>query len=193
MQAPDKQLIIDQTKKWIADVVIACNFCPFAAREVKRGSILYEVLPDATPEAALKAVATMFAHLDENAEIETALIILPGSHESFDDYLNLVQLADDLLIKEAYEGIYQLASFHPKYVFAGSSETDASNFTNRSPYPMLHFLREESVSKAVDAHPDIDAVPMHNIEFAQNKGLTHMQQLLDACMLPPFAATGTSA
>lgn len=189
MQQQAEQLIIDQTKKWITDVVVGCNFCPFAAREVKRDSISYEVLQHADMETTLQAVASTFSYLDEHPDTETSLLILPGSFESFEDYLQLVELAESLLEQEEYEGIYQVASFHPAYLFAGSSENDPANYTNRSPYPMLHFLREESVSQAVDSHPDIDDVPNQNISYTQEKGLAHMQQLLAACLLPPNTTT----
>ncbi len=189
MEQQAEQLIIDQTKKWIADVVVGCNFCPFAAREVKRDSISYEVLQQADMETTLQAVASTFSYLDEHPEIETSLLILPGSFESFDAYLQLVELAESLLEQEEYEGIYQVASFHPAYLFAGSNEHDPANYTNRSPYPMLHFLREESVSQAVDSHPDIDQVPEQNIAFTEDKGLSYMQQLLAACLLPPIKTT----
>lgn len=177
------EVIVRQTRRWITDVVVACNFCPFAAREVKRDSIYYDVLPNAGMEETLEAVSAAFTKLDEHPEIETSLLILPGSFESFEDYLQLVELAESLLEQEEYEGIYQVASFHPQYLFAGSKENDPSNFTNRSPYPMLHFLREESVSKAIDSHPDIDDVPNQNISYTETKGLAHMQQLLAACLL----------
>ncbi len=178
-------LIIEHTKNWITDVVVGCNFCPFAARELKGGSIFYEVLENADTEIVLSAVAHVMQQLTENPGIETTLLILPGSFENFDTYLDLVDDAQELLEKEGYEGVYQIASFHPQYLFAGSEDTDAANYTNRSPYPMLHFLREDSVSKAVDSYPGIDEVPNRNIAFANEKGLRFMQQLLAACTKDP--------
>ena len=178
MQLPDTELIIAKTKKWIIDVVVGCNFCPFAGREVKKNSIHYDVLHHASPELALQSVMHALQQLDENEKIETSLLILSGSYESFDDYLDLVDMVNNLLLEEDYEGIYQVASFHPQYLFAGSNNDDPSNYTNRSPYPMLHFLREDSVSKAVDSYPDIDEVPNRNIAFTQEKGLHYMIRLL---------------
>lgn len=180
---PSSELIIAHTKQWITDVVIGCNFCPFAAREVKRGTIYYEVLDNDSPKIILDACLQMMQRLDEDIAIETALLILPQGFEGFEHYLDLVETADELIADENYEGIYQVASFHPRYMFAGSHENDPSNYTNRSPYPMLHFLREESLSKAIDSHPDIDGVPARNIAFANDKGLTYMQQLLAACFI----------
>ncbi len=178
MNHTDTETVIAKTKKWIIDVVIGCNFCPFAAREVKKNSIHYEVLQNATAETVLEAVIQSFQKLDENENIETSLLILPGSFQPFEDYLQLHDMAEALLAEQDYEGIYQIASFHPEYLFAGSTDDDPSNYTNRSPYPMLHFLREDSVSKAIDSYPDIDEVPNRNIAFTQEKGLQYMIQLL---------------
>jgi len=171
--------VITQTKKWVTDVVVGCNFCPFAAKEVKRGSIHYEVLNNSTLKSTLEAVIKAMIQLDNDETIETTLLILPGSFILFDDYLTMLDLAESLLEKENYEGVYQMASFHPQYLFAGSTNQDPSNYTNRSPYPMLHFLREPSISKAVDSYPGIDDVPQRNIAFAKEKGLLYMQQLMN--------------
>jgi uncharacterized protein len=174
------ETIIAHTKKWITDVVVGCNFCPFAAREVKRGSIHYEVINTTNTERVLESLVIQFNQLDSNAEIETPLLILPEGFSNFDEYLALVDIADDLLLAEKYEGIYQLASFHPQYLFEGSNEDDPANYTNRSPYPMLHILREESLSKAIDSYTDVDSIPQRNIEYAQRKGLQHMKLLWQA-------------
>ena len=181
MDHPDTTAIITQTKKWITHVVVGCNFCPFAARELIKGSIHYEVLENADTQKVLEAVAAAMQQLDNEPNIETTLLILSFSFFNFDEYLDLLEDAETLLEKEGYEGIYQVASFHPAYLFAESTEDDPSNYTNRSPYPMLHFLREDSVSKAVDSYPNINEVPERNIKFAHEKGLLYMQQLLAAC------------
>ena len=93
MLPTDKATIIAQTKKWVTDVVVGCNFCPFAAREVKRGSIFYEVVEDATLETSLQAVANAFEQLNNNPDIETCLLILPNGFEDFNQYLELTELA----------------------------------------------------------------------------------------------------
>jgi hypothetical protein len=178
MNRADTERIIAQTKKWITDVVVGCNFCPFAAKELRRNTVHYKVLDNATTLTALEAVLTLLRHLDDDNNTETSFLILPGSFPLFDAYLDLVDLAEKLLAKENYEGIYQVASFHPQYIFAGSRDDDPSNYTNRSPYAMLHFLREASVSKAVDSYPAINEVPERNIAFTREKGLVYMQQLL---------------
>ena len=182
MPVADTDTIITQTKQWILDVVVGCGFCPFAAKEIKRGSVHYEVLQQSDKSSALTAMILLLHKMDGDDQIETALLIMPEGFKSFDIYLQLTEMADILLTKEKYEGIYQVAGFHPRYLFAGSNDNDAANYTNRSPYPMLHFLREASVSKAVDSYPDIEEVPNRNIRFANDKGIEHMKTLLTMSM-----------
>ncbi|GAB4093238.1 DUF1415 domain-containing protein [Flaviaesturariibacter terrae] len=172
--------IIAQTKKWIVDVVVGCNFCPFALREVKRDSIRFQVVEGNKP-AVLSALTEALKEMDANRGIETMFLILPAHFNRFTDYLKLVDAAEALLRKAGYEGVYQVASFHPGYLFAGSRPDDAANYTNRSPYPMLHLLREESVSRAVDSYPNPERIPERNMAFAREKGLDYMQRLWAAC------------
>lgn len=177
----DNNLIIAQTKKWILDVVVGCNFCPFALREVKKDTISFEVV-EGNKAAVLKVLSAALARMNAHEEIETMFLLLPQNFSRFGDYLKLVDAADVLVKKEGYEGIYQIASFHPDYLFAGSSIDDPANYTNRSPYPMLHILREESVSRAIDSYPDTEKIPEKNTAFAREKGLAYMQRLRAACM-----------
>jgi hypothetical protein len=174
--------IIAQTTQWINSVVIGCNFCPFAAKAVLRKSIRYVVLPEATLESSLEAVMEELRFLDRTEDIETTLIIFPNHFADFEEYLDLADLAEDLSVEQGYEGVYQIASFHPDYCFAEADTDDPANYTNRSPYPMLHLLREDSVSKAVDHFIDPEGIPERNIAFAQEKGLKYMQMLRAACL-----------
>jgi uncharacterized protein len=176
----EAEIIIAQTNKWIVDVVVGCNFCPFAAPVVKAGAIHYEVVANADSKSALEALAKAFEMLDANEEIETMFLVFPDSLSSFDEYLGLVELAESFLEKQDKEGIYQIASFHPTYIFEGSSEDDPSNYTNRSPYPMLHLLREESVSRAIDSFPGTEKIPQRNIQYARQKGLIYMRSLWES-------------
>lgn len=178
---PANDVVIAQTKKWIIEVVVQCGFCPFAANEVKRGSIRYTVINNRVTQDNLDFLTTAFKELDNDTSIETTLLIFPDALTKFNDYLDVLSEAEDLLESSGYEGIYQLASFHPQYLFEGASDDDAANYTNRSPYPMLHLLREESVTRAVESHPDIDSVPERNVRYARKKGLAHMRLLLQAC------------
>jgi len=175
------ETIIAQTKKWITDVVIGCNFCPFAARELKADTIHYMVLENAGLKKSLETLAISFAKLDIDKTTETLFLIFADSFRTFEAYLQLVELSEAILEKQGYEGVYQIASFHPDYLFAGSTENDPANYTNRSPYPMLQLLREESVSRAIDSFPDTEKIPQRNIKYAQEKGLLYMRLLREAC------------
>lgn len=123
---------IHETRSWITNVVVGCNFCPFAARELKLDTIHYQVESSTKPEEILQALLNECKRLDENEKTETSLLILTESHRDFDEYLELVNLAEQLIEAEDYEGIYQVASFHPDYRFAAAPADDPANFTNRS-------------------------------------------------------------
>lgn len=174
--------IIEQTTNWIKSVVIDCNFCPFAAKAVLKNSIRYNVKQEATMNDALQTLKEELIRLDNDSEIETSFIVFSNDFKNFDDYLNLVKNSERLLTIEGYEGVFQLASFHPDYCFEGSDENDPANYTNRSIYPMLHILREESLTKALSLFPEPEKIPEHNIAFARQKGLQYMQLLRSACL-----------
>ncbi len=172
--------IIDQTKKWIVDVVIGCNLCPFAANVIKQQTISYHVETSMDQEHCLHSFVYELERLDNNDRIETSFLIFPNKFEKFDDYLDLVSLTEELMKRKGYEGIYQVASFHPLYLFAGSDENDAANYTNRSIYPMLQLLREESIDKALKHYQYPEGIPDRNIHFTREKGLIYMKTLRDA-------------
>ena len=178
---PTSQKIIEQTKKWIADVVVACHFCPFAAQVMKEEKIHYEVATDIAMESCLGAMLREFKRLDDDNTIETTFLIFPAAFAQFDDFLGLVALAEQRLKQKRYSGIYQLASFHPLYRFADSTENDAANYTNRSVYPMLHFLREASIDKALEHYKNPGNIPIANIALARGKGLDAMTKLRESC------------
>ena len=176
------ELVVQQTRKWITDVVAGCNFCPFAAKELKQNTIHYQVETSVDEIICLRAFLQECIRLDEEKNIETSLLIFPEAFQSFDDYLDFVALAEKLLKKEGYEGVYQVASFHPLYAFAGAPGDDAANYTNRSVYPMLHLLREDSVEQALLKYPHPEQIPERNILFARSKGIAYMKNLRDACL-----------
>ncbi len=116
----NEQEIIRQTRNWVEKVVVGLNFCPFAHREVENNRLRYIVSPALNIEAALEDLAKEFHFLDEQEETETSLLILPLAFDDFDDYLDLVDLAEALVEDMGYEGTYQVASFHPNYLFSDS-------------------------------------------------------------------------
>ena len=179
---PTAQQVIEQTKKWINDVVIGCNFCPFAANVVKQGTVHYRVEENSDLEKGIIAFLEEAKRLDNDTTIETIFLIFPNSFVQFDDYLDLVALAEKALLQNGYEGIYQVASFHPLYTFASSTKEDAADYTNRSIYPMLHLLREASIDVALENYKNPENIPERNVDFARKKGLAYMKLLRDNCL-----------
>ncbi|MFT4942033.1 MAG: hypothetical protein ACI88A_005107, partial [Paraglaciecola sp.] len=145
----DKNEIISATQNWVSQLVVKYNICPFARREVERGSIRYCQAEDAKCESVLQTLLEECRILDANNELETTLLILPSGYEGFYGFLDLLDMANDLLELEGYEGVYQLANFHPDYCFADEVQNAPSNYTNRSPYPTLHLIRETSMEMAI--------------------------------------------
>ena len=173
--------IIRQTRCWLEKVVIGCNFCPFAAHPFHNDRIRYSVCNHSSLEQCMHQVVNECITLDNNDNIETTLVIFSQAFARFDDYLDAVELAQQLLQQQGYEGVYQLASFHPHYCFADAEADDAANYTNRSPWPMIHLLREASIEKALQNVDRPEAIPERNIETARKLGVEAMQALLDSC------------
>jgi hypothetical protein len=180
MDNKDRKLITT-IQAWLETIIIDYSICPFAKRELDRGSIRFNVDHDTEVERCLANLMLECDRLDSDASIETTLLIYDHAFAAFDDYLDFLELAEALLIDEDYEGVYQLASFHPDYCFEGEKQDDPANYTNRSPYPMLHLLRETSIDRAVDTYPNTENIPQRNIELTRELGLAKMQALLAAC------------
>lgn len=172
---------LDQTRRWVERFVVGLDICPFARRELERNSIRCVSTSAVSFEPALLTLIDEFRRLDADTGIETTLIALTGGVEDFEDYLDLLGLAEALLADQGYEGIYQLASFHPDYCFDGVAEDDPANYTNRSPYPMLHILREAGVERALSrfAHPE--RIPEHNVGTLRRLGNQALAERLAMC------------
>ncbi len=165
-------------REWVERVIVKYNICPFARKELEAGTVRYVVAHSDKLEPVLTQLMQECEYLEHHSDTETTLFMLPNGFERFDDFLELSELANSLLAAQGYEGIFQLASFHPHYCFAGELESDAANYTNRSPYAALHILREQSVERAIEEHNDVDAIPERNIEFARRKGADFFAKLL---------------
>ena len=178
---PDNIKLINQTKKWLSTVIIEHAFCPFAKREYDNDRIRYAVIEATDLPSQLEQIIMQCVALDQDANRETSLLIFPIALSDYDDYLDVLDLATALLAQQGYEGIYQLASFHPDYCFEGANLDDPSNYTNRSPYPMVHILRESSVEAALENYPNPEKIPDRNIQLTKDLGLKIMQELLADC------------
>jgi uncharacterized protein len=170
--------VISRVKRWLHSVVIGLNFCPFAKREFERNSIRFHVDAGLNEKRTLDTLLDELTLLDTDPSIETTLIIYPHTYRDFHAYLNWVDMATAIVENGAYRGIYQIASFHPDYCFANSSADDPANYTNRSPMPMLHILRESSLSRVLEHFPNPEQIPERNILKARDLGLDALQALL---------------
>jgi len=182
---PTKEELLTSTKRWLKEVVIELNFCPFAAGPFLKEEIKYSCLASSELEHLLLAIEKECVQLKEHPEIETTLIITAGP-DDFLEYLDWYRAAVSHMNALGHEGVFQLASFHPDYQFAHTSSDDASNFTNRSPFPIFHILREESVSRAVESHPDVDGIPLRNMSWSRERGFDWMMaKLEEVCQRRP--------
>ena len=175
--APD---FIADTRRWLERAVIGLNLCPFAKAVHAKGQVRW-VLSDATePADLLEQLGEELAFLRDAdpADVDTTLIVHPHVLQDFIDYNDFLGDADDLVEAMELDGMLQVASFHPDYQFAGSDADDIANYTNRSPYPTLHLLREDSVSRAVDAVPDPDVIVERNVETLEKLGHDGWRDLL---------------
>ena len=173
--------VVTVTQAWVKSVVVGLNLCPFAKREIVTGRVRFAVSAANSEESLLAELQAELELLAKDKSVETTLLIHPHTLQKFFDYNQFLQQAEDLLSREGFEGIYQIASFHPDYQFSGTKADDAENYTNRSPFPMLHILNEASIETALDTYPDADQIPKRNIQRLQNLGNAKMQALLQSC------------
>jgi hypothetical protein len=152
--------------------VIGLNLCPFAKAVHVKGQIKYVVSEATTLEQLLKDLAQELEFLAEvsREKTDTTLLIHPEILNDFLDYNDFLELADQLLEDLDLDGELQIASFHPQYQFAGTEIDDVTNFTNRSPYPTLHLIREESIDEAVKAFPEAEAIFETNMQTMEKLG-----------------------
>ena len=174
--------IVHDVERWLVRAVIGLNLCPFARSVHVKRQIAYRVSHATEPEAVLADLSLAFDTLEaaDPAAIDTLLLILP---EGFDDFLafnDMAALAERLLKRLRLRGVFQIATFHPDYQFAGAGPDDIENYTNRAPYPILHLLREESVTRAVDGFPDPDSIYERNQARLRALGHRGWRDLMDA-------------
>lgn len=177
----DQQAVIEVTRRWISSVVIGLNFCPFARRVFQGGLIRYVVSEATDEEKLLEELGSELQNLAGAPieETETTLLIHPGVFGSFLDFNDFLAIGDRLIETLKLRGIIQIASFHPDYQFEATQPDDVENFTNRSPYPMLHLLREESISKVMGEGDELLEIPRRNIELLKRLGRENMLEMMN--------------
>ena len=157
-------------RQWLEDVVIGLNLCPFAAKPNRNKQIKVFVSEATTEEALLADIHVELTLLDTTpaSELETTLVAIPNFLHDFFDYNQFLDWVDALLKQQDWQGIYQIASFHPNYCFGGADDDDAENLTNRSPYPVIHLIREESMERVLKHYPNPEAIPDTNIDRVES-------------------------
>lgn len=168
-------------RQWLASFVIDLNLCPFAKRELVNDRVRFAATPAATQDDLLQALATELESLQRDDSVATTLLIHPQVLQDFRDYNQFLDAVDGLLLDLQLDGVFQVASFHPDYQFADTAPDDAENYTNRSPYPMLHILREASLERVIADTPDVAQIPIRNVALMNEMGRESLQQLLQAC------------
>ncbi len=174
--------IVRSVRQWVETVVVGLNLCPFAKRELVKNRVRFVVTEATNEDQLLVALEAELDLLSSEASVETTLLIHPGVLQNFYAYNQFLNSADALLQQMKLESVYQIASFHPDYQFAGTEQADVENYTNRSPYPMLHLIREESLERAIASYPDVDNIPEQNKKLMESLGEIKMKELLGACL-----------
>ncbi len=164
--------ILEKTREWLEKAVIGLNLCPFAKSVYVKKQVRYALTATNTADGLLAEIEAEFQRLIDSdpKQLDTTLLVHPKAMVDFLDYHFFLAEVDALIRRLDYEGVFQVASLHPDYEFTGSDPDDITNYTNRSPYPMLHLLRETSIDRAVAAYPDADAIYERNIETLQQMG-----------------------
>jgi len=169
-------------RHWVENLVVEMNLCPFAKRELVKNRVRFITTASTTEEQLLMALQAELELLNNDPSVETTLLIHPGVLQEFHAYNRFLGYSDSLLVEMGLEGVYQIASFHPNYQFEGTKTDDAENYTNRSPYPMLHLIREASLERVIADFPDVDQIPLRNIALMNELGQDKLRALLSSCL-----------
>ncbi|ELV8716071.1 TPA: DUF1415 family protein [Vibrio vulnificus] len=164
-QSSTQQTIHQEVSQWLNDVVIGLNLCPFAAKPQRNQQIKIHVSEADNEELLLQDILSLLMELDqtEPSELETTLVVIPNMLNDFWDYNLFIDWVEALIRQQDWEGVFQVATFHPDYCFGGAEPEDDENLTNRSPYPIFHLIREESMEKVLRHYPDPESIPDTNI------------------------------
>ena len=177
--ADTERIAIEDTQQWLTRAVVGLNLCPFAKAVMAKGQVRYVVTELTEPEQVLKLLqAEMQTLVDADPDtLDTTLLIAPYLLPDFVDFNEFLFDCDAVLLGMDLEGVLQIADFHPGYQFAGTAPDDVENLTNQSPYPTLHLLREDSVTRAVQAFPDAALIYERNTALLRELGTAGWQAL----------------
>lgn len=174
----DEEQVIKVTNHWVKDFVIDLNLCPFAGQVFNEKTIHYKVCLEKESQTLLEILIMEIEYLRQNDSIATGFLIHPNVLNDFSAYNQFFDNIDFVMKGLGFNGEFQIASFHPEYQFTDTLVDAVENFTNRSPYPMLHILRESLVSKAIDSYPNVEAIPQRNIQRMKKIGIKELESRL---------------
>ncbi len=173
-------ILLEQTTRWLEQVVIDLNLCPFARAPHAKGLVYIHACPAPTFEEAIDQILDQLDELLKlsSSERSTTLCVIPNALLDFDDFLDAIDTLEYILETSHADQLIQIAHFHPDYTFENTDPDDVSNYTNRSPAPIIHLIRAEEVADAITSTPRIHDIPENNINTLKDLGLTHMKNLL---------------
>jgi len=177
---PPRVEVERKTLEWVRTFVVGLNLCPFA-RPLIASDALRLIVCEATEDEVVAAALLDEIELIQKAsetQVATTLIVFPNALKEFEDYLAFLDGANQLLEEMELLVSLQLASFHPDYQFAGEPEDAASHYTNRAPFPMIHLLREDMVTRALKTFPNPEQIPERNIQTLEALGRERIHQML---------------
>ena len=172
MTTPDSATVTDHTRQWLEKAVIGLNLCPFAKAPHVKNLVRISVSQARHLDGFLEDLDRELQLLGDTPadELETTLLVHPTLFPDFDTFNQMLDIADAAVVDNGLEGIVQIAPFHPDFHFEGTEADDIGNYTNRSPYPTLHLIREDSIAKAAEAFPDAEAIFGRNIALLEKMG-----------------------
>ena len=172
MTTPDSATVTDHTRQWLEKAVIGLNLCPFAKAPHVKNLVRISVSQARHLDGFLEDLDRELQLLGDMPadELETTLLVHPTLFPDFGTFNQMLDIADAAVVDNGLEGIVQIAPFHPDFQFEGTDSDDIGNYTNRSPYPTLHLIREDSIAKAAQAFPDASAIFERNIALLEKIG-----------------------
>ena len=172
MTPPDSSTVTDHTRQWLEKAVIGLNLCPFAKAPHVKNLVRISISQARHLDGFLEDLDRELQLLGDTPadELETTLLVHPTLFPDFDTFNQMLDIADAAVVDNGLEGIVQIAPFHPDFQFEGTDSDDIGNYTNRSPYPTLHLIREDSIAKAAQAFPDASAIFERNIALLEKMG-----------------------
>jgi len=169
---------LQATQRWLEQCVIGLNLCPFARFPYEQDKVRLVVCEPDNEDEVFRFVLEELEYLYQHSETETTVVIVENALADFSQYLDLLGVIESVLPQTGLEGVLQVASFHPDYYFEGVDQDDVSNYTNRSPYPLFHLIREESLEKAVASYDNPEMIPENNMALMRSMGLGKVKLLL---------------